>query len=704
MALKGLRRQGQAVYRKALRRVVAMSSREAAEEYVAMLRPHDAKALTPEPWAGALQYRRPAAGRSKGMKRTYRQMAQLDHQKAEKKFPAVYGPDSMPDEAWMEPRAFAFRQWCLFRSWRMCSQCGRMVKQKLRGKSLRLRDRTPNEMTACDYCRSGGKVGYRAPLPDEQPPPLRKLPPPVLKALRPFEVHTGWHYRAPHGYRMHTDMFRVSLKTQPVAEALRKLPKKQRRKGEKALAYLLQAKESSYCDFALLHSKFLEKRERAIERGDTWAGAPVKRMPAGFLETVGLECALWPHLYWRTDMCESYIRSQDSRRKKKVCRRRWDRQWRMRGEDQDGQDEHYGGEEQGGILEEAGESAQAERQRQSLKASFLAKAHSSLVGYGADPELLHYVWDLWLWSAVGGAKNGSGVRIREALAHKPFSPELWRTYHMGLVDLQKQLGWPSLFLTIAPFEWSFPYHAWLQDELQKNLAQKLHAPVAETLHLAHVLTQAVTGLLTGSNDGFKARGDHVFSGPQSGGQVKHWVARLEFQDGKRKRGAGKDPLFYHGSGRPHVHILLWLDDLLAVDIGETVKAVVPGEDEAELRDLVLGSQLDWHDSGWPCREGPTSVVAAPEGGQLLCLRHPQEAKSRKCRAYVQEILEALRCHTDVLASDGRAMVLKYCASALAAFHGRCKVGLIAATFNAACSVYGKGFESVRSLFWDVVGG
>lgn len=44
---------------------------------------------------------------------------------------------------------------------------------------------------------------------------------------------------------------------------------------------------------------------------ESWEGAPVKRMPANFLETVGLECAIWPHLYWRRDMCETYVRSQD---------------------------------------------------------------------------------------------------------------------------------------------------------------------------------------------------------------------------------------------------------------------------------------------------------------------------------------------------------------------------------------------------------
>ena len=54
------------------------------------------------------------------------------------------------------------------------------------------------------------------------------------------------------------------------------------------------------------------------------------------------------------------------------------------------------------------------------------------------------------------------------LATKPYSPELWRTYRTASVDLQRQVGWPSLFITIAPCEWAFPYHQWLQDELRNS--------------------------------------------------------------------------------------------------------------------------------------------------------------------------------------------------------------------------------------------
>ncbi|CAE7253627.1 pif1 [Symbiodinium sp. CCMP2592] len=189
-------------------------------------------------------------------------------------------------------------------------------------------------------------------------------------------------------------------------------------------------------------------------------------------------------------------------------------------------------------------------------------------------------------------------------------------------------------------------------------------PVAETLHLAHVLTQAVKGLLTGANEGLEGKREHVFCSAEGPGKVRHWVARLEFQDGKRKRHVHRNGQFYHGRGAVHVHILLWLQDMQAMDLASKIQADVPGEDEPEMRDLVVGSQLDYTSSGWPLRAEPTDVI---QEEQRLRLHHPREAFESKCRAYLPDVLAALRCHVDVLASDGRAMVLKYCASYLPKF-------------------------------------
>ena len=102
-----------------------------------------------------------------------------------------------------------------------------------------------------------------------------------------------------------------------------------------------------------------------------------------------------------------------------------------------------------------------------------------------------------------------------------------------------------------------------------------------------------------------------------------------------------------------------------MDLPSKIRADIPAkETEEEMRDLVIGSQLDWTSSGWPCREDETRTS---ESDQTLQLHHPREAFDRCCRAYLPDVLAALHCHTDVLASDGRAMVLKYCASSWAKY-------------------------------------
>ena len=85
-------------------------------------------------------------------------------------------------------------------------------------------------------------------------------------------------------------------------------------------------------------------------------------------------------------------------------------------------------------------------------------------------------------------------------------------------------------------------HAWVEDEMHKQLRSKLHLPVAETLHMAHVLAQSVVGLLTGANqqaDKGRHKGwrSHLFAAKDDSNSptVVNYYGRLEFQDGKRKR-------------------------------------------------------------------------------------------------------------------------------------------------------------------------
>ena len=264
----------------------------------------------------------------------------------------------------------------------------------------------------------------------------------------------------------------------------------------------------------------------------------------------------------------------------------------------------------------------------------MAKVLGPVIGYGSDYELSQFVYDLWLWSSVGSAKNSANIPLRCALAGRSFSPEFWKTRHAALIDMQHQLGYPTLFITVAPYEWSFPYADWIEHELQETFRSRLYLPAAETYHIAHVLTQAIVGLVAGANQESTLRDNrcwrkHVL-GPKDGSDktaVINFFARLEFQDGKRKKVTLNRQQFYHGRGTVHVHCLLWLQNTASIDLPGVVKAQVPSTNAA-LRNIVLASQQSYSGSGWPVRN--TGSVW-DDDLKLLYLEHAHEDARRGIR-------------------------------------------------------------------------
>ena len=320
----------------------------------------------------------------------------------------------------------------------------------------------------------------------------------------------------------------------------------------------------------------------------------------------------------------------------------------------------------------------ARKGRNSAKSAYLAKVLGPVLGYGATYEVFQFVYDLWLWSALGGKKNTVGKEgsMRMAMAGYSFSPEYWRTRHAALIDMVKQLGLPTMFITVAPYEWSFPYHDWVQDEAKKLLRARLQLPVAESLHIAHVLAETVLGFLTGFNQQGtskksqkKAWKSHVFAAQDGSGRktVLNFFGRLEYQDGKRKRYVNQQEAatqFYHGRGTVHLHLLVWLQNVEAAKLEESVSATVPADNEV-MASLVEGSQRSWTGSGWPKDPRPSHYDS--EKG-LLHLHHSDTDYCKYkadgitpegVRAYLVDVLASLRCHVDVQMSDGRGMLLKY---------------------------------------------
>ena len=233
-----------------------------------------------------------------------------------KKFPAVYSQDGAakrPGAEWQTPLAASFRQWAEEHSWAMCEQCHRLTPKKFHPKHFRQSRALKHTVKACKHCARG--VGYPVPRLADVPDPLRKLPATVLGALAIFDVHTGPWEQEYNAYRAHTAPIRFSWKSLSVEERLAELGTEQEwEKGKAAFEWLRSADDSSYKHFLKGHCAFLKQRAALVAGGDVDPGEPVKWLPLRFMETVGLECAIWPHLYWKTDMTETWARSQDVRR------------------------------------------------------------------------------------------------------------------------------------------------------------------------------------------------------------------------------------------------------------------------------------------------------------------------------------------------------------------------------------------------------
>ena len=141
----------------------------------------------------------------------------------------------------------------------------------------------------------------------------------------------------------------------------------------------------------------------------------------------------------------------------------------------------------------------AKKGRNSAKASFLAKCLGPVDDYAADFELVQFVYDLWLWGSLGAKKNSVDAPMRVTLSGYSFSPLYWETRHAALIDMVRQLGLPTLFITLAPYEWSFPYHRWILHEMELHLRPRLTLAGLETLHIVHVLVELLREFVAGGD-------------------------------------------------------------------------------------------------------------------------------------------------------------------------------------------------------------
>ena len=630
----------------------------------------------------------------------------------------------------------------------------------------------------CSNCSA--RRPHEVPAPGDVPEPLRNLAQPILTALSPLQIFTGpvvranvrpsalpgrkRHDRLATGYRQHTSMIRFAWREESVDDRVAALTSRRlRAAGTAALAFLKASRDSDYHEFLREHHVFLR---RGIGPAPGASAEGTRLLSLAFIERPGIECALWPHLFWRRDLCFSYERASDPRRgrqrrrlqserggadagadlllptppsaadtstprgttsggsgcgsnnsgsnnsgssssiasssrasssrassssrdqeafapkrqKKRAARLGRDRRKKPK-QGPEGQPQKAGKKiaaggpalrrtsKRGGRARRGrGEDAEI---RHSAKGSFAAKALGPLLGYGSSFEILQYVYDLTMWSSIGSKRTVGDERVPLRLMMKgyPFNPLYWRSLHLALVDMVRQLGPPVIFWTFAPYEWSFPYHVWIRDAMSKQLRGRLFLPVAETLHLAHVMSQLVRCLLTGRSRGDRREGGrwtrHLLAArdPRTGRVLDlPFFARLEFQDGTRKA-ATQD---YHGSGRPHVHVLIFCKLPRELPVGDAASATLPdARFHTELSQYVLGSQRDQaRVSGRDVSLEPSHYDPVAASWRLY---HTPKDRAAGLRAYFPVIMDSLKCHQDLQFGTGKGLLAAYVAKYVSKF-------------------------------------
>ena len=153
---------------------------------------------------------------------------------------------------------------------------------------------------------------------------------------------------------------------------------------------------------------FMAKRESSytkfVVRKSHGADQPFHFQIFTTLEYEGVECTLWPPLYYRMTLCESI--------------------------------------------------AQGQSNRVSFKISFLHKVLSMVVDYSLEFKLLQYQYDCWLFKTITGTNNSSrasGWIPNAALQQKSFSTAYRQWQHLYLLDAVHKYRFPS-FITMGPYE------------------------------------------------------------------------------------------------------------------------------------------------------------------------------------------------------------------------------------------------------------
>lgn len=261
-----------------------------------------------------------------------------------------------------------------------------------------------------------------------------------LEACFGPEIHAKNHWGGKEGYRLHSCMVSFSWCSKPVETKIATLPSSElRAQANNALEWLRQnsgksKEESAYWSFYQEQSNFFRKNPAPEER-------QLKRH-LRFIETEGLECAMWPHVFHQRQQCLTWTRNQSATRIARAAPCRHTKNQRLPASNLIG-------------AEEESEVADEEQQENHEKTVGVRRAYQALMlspwlDASMSYELTHFAYDLVIWTDVGSKRNlRTNIPMRLMLKGHSFSPEYWRDMHRALINLTKQKGYPQVFSTVV---------------------------------------------------------------------------------------------------------------------------------------------------------------------------------------------------------------------------------------------------------------
>ena len=464
-----------------------------------------------------------------------------------------------------------------------CAHCGAATYNKLQAGYLKMRIPT----ASCDYCIKTGRISkatrYHIPVLSNYNMDgflLNSYNHNLEASLSPFQIDVGPYKLIQNGYRVKTSCVSIKVKKEDVTTNIKnEVPSHLQANFFKMYQHLLSNSECT------LYQKYHAIAEELRKQGQ------IKLNIHESFSSDGLECAIWPILYMKDVL-------SDTNNNKKI-------------------------------------------KLHSFKSSFMVKLSSCIMDYSHCYNLLQFMFDRWLYRTVSGAINAAKISHcspNYALETKMFHPTYWKNHFNMLVDAIKQHGYPHLFVTINPYEWTFPTSNWLKERMELLKVTPTRLGINETQNIFHILNEIVTGYLTGSSESRKWNGKCLFS-DQSQSATKLCFYRNEFQ----------------GRLSMHIHILLWFHEALMSFFGNhDIRGHLPTNDKkvfsmARARQVAKDSKHTL-----PVYEDETNV----QSGNIN-LHYPSASLDMGLRGYISSILLTLKCCMDVQCGNGKTMLLKY---------------------------------------------